>query len=134
MVYEKDNLMITDDKTVIDYDYVIHSLHTTYWAQEREGELIRKSIENSLFLLVFINNDQIGFSRVVTDYAIFAWIADVYIDEAHRKKGIGKKLVELTLAHPEIRDLHLKILKTKDAHKLYEKFGFKIDNCMTIRQ
>lgn len=129
----KDKYVLTDDKNRIDTEFVVNSLHKTYWAEKREREVILKSIDNSIFISLFEGERQIGFARIVTDYSTFAWIADVYIDPEERGNGMGKFLVENTVNHEAIKNLRLRLLKTKDAHRLYEKYGFKMDECMTIR-
>lgn len=137
MKIKKDNYLITDDKNNIDIEYVIYNLHKTYWGKHRKREAIIRSIENSIFISLFYNMKQIGFSRIVTDNATFAWIADVFVDEKYRGRGLGKWLVKNTINHPDIKDIELQLLKTKDAHGLYERFGFTKDDvsdCLTRRK
>ncbi len=134
MEIQKGEYLITDDKCTIDIDFVVNGLHNTYWAEERTKEVIVKSIENSIFISLLKRKKQIGFARIVTDYATFAWIADVYIAPEYRGNDLGKFLVENTVDHEAIRDLRLRLLKTRDAYGLYEKYGFAKDDCMTIRQ
>jgi len=133
MEITKGKYVLTDDKSRIDTEFVVKSLHNTYWAEKRTEDVILKSIENSIFISLFEEERQIGFARIVTDYSTFAWIADVYIDPDTRGNNLGKFLVENTVNHEAIKDLRLRLLKTKDAHGLYEKYGFKIDECMIIR-
>jgi GNAT superfamily N-acetyltransferase len=73
-------------------------------------------------------DEQVGFARVVTDYSDFAWLCDVYVDEAHRGNGLGELLVQAAVEHPQLQGLRRLILATRDAHTLYEKFGFKTLN------
>lgn len=134
MEIKVDNYLITDDKEKINIDFVVSSLNKTYWANNRKREAIIDSINNSIFISLFKNEQQIGFARIVTDKAVFAWIADVFIDEKYRKSGLGKWLVEATTNHPSIKNVSLQLLKTKDAHGLYEKFGFEKDDCLTKRK
>lgn len=134
MEIKKGDYLLTDDKNVINMDFVVDGLHNTYWADKRERDIIEKSIEHSIFLSLFKNERQIGFTRIVTDYATFAWIADVYIDPEQRGNNLGKFLVENTVNHEAIKDLRLRLLKTRDAHGLYEKYGFVKDECMVKRQ
>ncbi|OCL26270.1 hypothetical protein U472_09675 [Orenia metallireducens] len=134
MEIRKDDYLITDDKEKINIDFVVNSLHKTYWANNRTREIIINSIDNSIFISLFKNKKQIGFTRIVTDKAAFAWIADVFIDEKHRGNGLGKWLVKTTTNHPSIKNVSLQLLKTRDAHSLYEKFGFKKDDCLTKRK
>ena len=125
--------LITDNKDRIDIDFVISSLQTTYWATNRQREIIIDSIDNSIFISLFKGTEQIGFSRIVTDKVTFAWIADVFIDERYRETGLGKWLVQSTTDHPSIKNVLLQLLKTRDAHGLYEQFGFRKDECLTKR-
>lgn len=133
MELRKGDYVITDDRERIDLSFVISSLHKTYWASSRAPEVILESIENSICLSLLKSGNQIGFARIVTDKATFAWIADVYIDEEHRGIGLGEWLVETTNGHPAIKNASLHLLKTRDAHGLYEKFGFVRDDCLTRR-
>ena len=129
MKWYKDDYVLTDDRTRVDIGKVTELLSDTYWAKDRPPELVRKSIENSMCFSIFFHNTQIGFCRVATDYAVFAWIADIIIHPEHRGKGLGKLLISIIVKHPDIPG-SLQLLKTKDAHSLYEKFGFRIDECM----
>ena len=118
-----DTIEISTDKTRLDPDYIQWFLNEhSHWATNRTRETINKSIENSLCFGAYINSKQVGFARVVTDYATFSWVCDVFSDPAHRGKGIGKKLVEAITEHPGVQD-GLMMLKTKDAHGLYERYG-----------
>ncbi len=104
---------------------VIHRfLQKSYWASQRNQEVIRRSIDNSLPFGIFARQRQIGFARVVTDYATFAWIADVFVDEEFRGQGLSKWLMESILGHPELQGLRRWVLATRDAHTLYSRFGF----------
>lgn len=134
MKIKKGDYLITDNKKNIDLDFIIKSLQKTYWAKNRKKEVIINSINNSILISMFKKEQQIGFSRIVTDKAAFAWIADVYIDEKYRGKGLGKWLVKNTTNHPDIKNVSLQLLKTKNAHGVYEKFGFIRDDCLTKRK
>jgi GNAT superfamily N-acetyltransferase len=96
----------------------------SYWARERTAEQTRKAIESSLCFGVYAGENLIGFARVVTDYATFAYLGDVFILEEFRGQGLSKWLMETIVAHPELQNFRRWILATKDAHALYEKFGF----------
>ena len=119
-----DYLISTDrerlDLTVI-HDYLSRE---SYWAQGRSMEVVRRSIENSLPFGIYKGERQVGFGRVVTDYATFAWIADVFVLEEFRGQGLSKWLVEVMLAHPDLQGFRRWVLATKDAHELYRKYGF----------
>jgi GNAT superfamily N-acetyltransferase len=115
---------ISDDPARLNIDTVERLLHGTYWAWDRPREAIEKSIANSLCLGAYWRGAQVGFGRIVTDGATFAWICDIIVAEAHRGSGLGKVLVESVVLHPEVADLR-QVLATKDAHSLYEKFGYE---------
>lgn len=114
---------ISDDPKLLDEEQIFAWLSTTYWAGERPREMIVKAISQSLCFGVYHESGQAGFVRVVTDYATFAWVCDVFIDPAHRGKGLGKWLMEVMVQHPAIRHTNM-TLATRDAHGLYEKYGF----------
>lgn len=122
---EQDKILISTDKTLLDIDIIYQFLSGSYWAKGRPLEVVKKSVENSLCFGVYIERKQIGFARVVTDYATFAWIADVFILEEYRGNGYSKKLLQTILEFRELQDMKRWILATKDAHKLYRKFGFQ---------
>jgi GNAT superfamily N-acetyltransferase len=96
----------------------------SYWGKGRPVEVVRRAIENSLPFGVYRGEELVGFARVVTDYATFAWLADVFVFEAHRGRGLSKWLMEVILAHPELQGFRRWVLATKDAHGLYRRFGF----------
>jgi GNAT superfamily N-acetyltransferase len=104
----------------------IHSyLSRSYWAENVPYDVVSKAIENSMCFGVFYKKTQIGFARLITDSATFAYLADVYILEEHRGKGLSKQLMEIIIKHPQLQGLRRMVLATSDAHTLYEKFGFK---------
>lgn len=121
----KGDVVISDDKTRLDIA-VIHAFLSgrSYWAQGVPIEIVERSIRHSLCFGMFREGRQIGFARVVTDFATFAWLADVFIVEEVRGGGYGKKLVAAVVAHPDLQKLRRFMLGTRDAHKLYEQFGF----------
>lgn len=96
----------------------------SYWARERTREQTEQAIKNSLPFGVYSGENQIGFARVVTDYATFAYLGDVYILEAYRGRGLSKWLMEVITNHPDLQGFRRWVLATRDAHTLYEKFGF----------
>jgi len=124
MQIKKDNYMITDNSEAINIDFVTNILQTTYWAKDRSKATIQKSIENSICFSLFKEKQQIGFARIITDFATFGYLADVIIDENYRNKGLGKWFVETIITDERWNNFFL-TLATKDAHKLYEKYGFK---------
>jgi GNAT superfamily N-acetyltransferase len=129
MEKEYHGYLLTDERPII-ARAVKNLLDGSYWAPDRPLELVEKTIENSICVGVFAQDDLIGFARVVTDKAVFAWIADVLVHEAHRGKGLGKEIVSFIQAHPDIPE-HTQLLRTLDAHGLYEKYGFKRSEVMT---
>lgn len=129
----KDFYYVTDDKQQIKSADVERLFKQTYWANQRTKEVIQRSIDNSLCYGVFdLEKDTlIGFARAVTDYATIFYLADVIVDEAYRGKGIGKVLVETVIEDDRLIGLK-SLLLTKDAHKLYEKYGYSSasERCM----
>ena len=116
---------ISSDKNKLDIE-VIHSFLTeSYWGEGRTKEAVIKSIENSLNFGVYLNGKQIGFARAVTDYTIYVYLMDVFILPEERGKGYSKQLMKVILKDPRLQDCKDWTLKTKDAHGLYEQFGFK---------
>lgn len=121
---ERGEYLITTDKSRLDLDVIHHFLMTSYWAEGRSIETISRSIEHSLPFGVYKGDQQVGFARVITDYATFAWIADVFILEPFRGQGLSKWLMEVIISHPELQGFRRWVLATKDAHEVYRKFGF----------
>ena len=125
MKWAADDYTITDCRDDLDIEMIFDFLSgISYWATAISKEVVVKSIEHSVCFGVFKGAQQIGFGRVVTDRATFAYLADVFILESHRSKGLGKWLVECILAHPELQDLRRWMLATADAHQLYAQYGF----------
>lgn len=114
---------ISDDKQLLDEEAIFRWLASSYWAAERPKELIVKSIAHSLCFGLYSETGQAGFARVVSDYATFSWICDVFVDPAHRGHGLGKWLMEVVVGHPAIGHTSM-CLVTRDAHGLYEQYGF----------
>jgi len=112
-----------DNKDLILLDDVCELLDKTYWANNRKKEINKKAIENSICIGIYKNNKIVGFARIVTDYATMYWLCDVIIGENHRKSGLGKKLIEIVTQMKELDGL-FGLLATRDAHGLYEKYGF----------
>ncbi len=115
---------ITTDRSVMNLEVIHRFLTNTYWAKGRKKELIKKSMQNSLCFAVLNENQQVGFARVITDYAIFAYLADVFILPTEQGKGLGKWLLSTILDYPELKPTKGFLLATKDAHGLYRQFGF----------
>jgi len=120
--------LISDDKEKIQLDRVCELLNATYWAKDRQKDIIKKSMDNSIcfgIYLLGVHDKQIGFARCVTDFATVYWLADVIIDSDYRKLGLGKALVEAIVKHEQLKGC-FGILATQDAHELYKKYGFNL--------
>jgi GNAT superfamily N-acetyltransferase len=132
-IWEKDGFYISTEKQHLDLDVIFNYLSkVSYWAKERPRDIIDKSIENSALCFgIYIGNpkdgvsEQIGFARVVSDLATFAYLADVFILEPYRGQGLSKWLLANITGHPELSGLRRFMLATNDAHTLYSQFGFK---------
>ncbi|KPZ71553.1 acetyltransferase [Shewanella sp. P1-14-1] len=116
---------IDTDKTKIDINVVYGYISNSYWAKDIPIEVLTKAIANSLCFAVYtVDDQQVGFARLITDKASFAYLADVFILEQHRGKGLSKWLIHDIMTHPEIVGLRRMMLATRDAHGLYAQFGF----------
>ncbi len=122
----QESIRISTDRTQIDTQFVHQYLsEKAYWSKGRSKEDVLKAIEHSLCFSVFnAANEQIGFARVATDFVVFAWIMDLFIDEPYKGKGIGKTLVQTILDYPDLKEVNGFGLRTNDAHGLYGQFGF----------
>ncbi len=120
----KNEFNISTDKKKIDLDYVYRFLSQSYWSPGIPMQVVKKAMESSLCFGIYYTTNQIGYARMITDKATFAYLADVFIDVNYRGKGLGKWFIETIMAHPDLQDLRRIILTTKDAHKLYEQCGF----------
>ena len=116
--------IITTDQSRFDLDAIHAFLSQTYWSPGVPRSIVEKAVANSLAFGILLGNEQVGFGRVVTDQATFAYLADVYVLEAHRGKGLSKRLIETIQAHESLQGLRRFLLFTKDAHGLYAQFGF----------
>ena len=105
---------------------IIHDFvsNHSYWGRGRRINTVQRALDHSLNFGIFKNNQQVGFARVVTDFATFAWVADVFILEDHRGLGLAKWLMTSILSHPDLRTVRRWTLVTRDAHGLYGQFGF----------
>ena len=131
-IYEttKKDFIISTDRSKIDIAFVHDYLcNESYWAKNIPIDIVTKSIEGSLCFAIYHHGDQVGFARVVTDHATFGYLADVYISEKFRGKGLAKWLMHCIIDHPQLQGFRRWMLATKDAHGLYAQFGFKpLDN------
>jgi N-acetylglutamate synthase-like GNAT family acetyltransferase len=116
---------ISTDRSRLDIALIHDFLRSSYWAQGIPRAVVEKSIQHSLCFGAFLDEKQVGFARVITDFAAFAYIADVFVVPEHRNRGISKMLMRAILAHPELQGLRRMLLATRDAHKLYAQFGFQ---------
>ena len=118
-------VIISTDKERIDLEKVIHFLkEESYWAKSRTNEQIQKSIQNSFCFGLYEGEEMVAFARVITDYPVFAYLADVFVDKNYRSKGYGKKLMDEIMHHPELQMIARWMLGTMDAHELYRPYGF----------
>ena len=125
MKYRNGEYEIDTDKRRLDIAGIHRFLSTeAYWAKTRTLEQTLTVIENSLCFGVYIGREQVGFARVITDKATFAYVGDVFIFEAHRGRGLSKWLMQVIIDQPDLQGLRRWLLATRDAHGLYEQFGF----------
>jgi GNAT superfamily N-acetyltransferase len=108
----------------MDLDAIHAYLSVSYWSPGIPRDVVARAIGGSLCFGLFDPERQVGFARVVTDRATFAYLCDVYILEGHRGRGLAAWLMEAVIAHPHLQGLRRFVLATRDAHRLYEKFGF----------
>jgi ribosomal protein S18 acetylase RimI-like enzyme len=123
--FERNGFAVSTDRQRLDpiaiHDYLCNR---SYWAEGRPLETVRRSLANSLCFGLYDQDRQIGLARVVTDYATYGYMCDVYVLEDYRGKGLGKWLVECVMAHPALQNLRKFSLATRDAQELYRRFGF----------
>ena len=125
MNWQKGEYTISTERERIDLG-VVHRFisEESYWGKGRPLEVVRRSVENSYPFGIYRGGEMVGFARVVTDYATFAWLADVFVLQEHRGRGLSKWLMELIMSRPELQGFRRWVLATKDAHGLYRQFGF----------
>ncbi len=116
--------LISDAEHLLCLDVIHKFLVQSYWSAGIPKELLARAIANSLSFGVYEGKRQVGFARVISDYATFAYIADVFVLEEHRGKGFSKRLMEMIMSHPRLQGLRRWHLATRDAHGLYQKYGF----------
>jgi len=119
---------ISFDRSRIDFQKTSEVIKASYWGEGRSDELHRRAFDNSFCVAAFMDGEQVGFARVVTDYACFAYLCDVIVWPDRRGAGIGKKMIAALLAHPDLATVGGWSLRTSDAHSLYEQFGFVVSN------
>ena len=133
------DIEITTDPARIDVAMVHRFLsESSYWAKGRSRDTVERSIRHSLCFSVFAGGGQVGFARVVSDRAVFAYLMDVFVLPAWRGRGLSKGLMRAIVDHPDLQDLTLFMLRTSDAHGLYAQFGFepieRAEDLMALRR
>ncbi|PMG28344.1 GNAT family N-acetyltransferase [Shewanella sp. 10N.286.52.C2] len=128
--------VISTDQNKLDISVIHGFISQSYWAKGMPITVLAKAIEHSLCFGVFTDQDQqVGFARLITDRATFAYLADVFITDQHRGIGLSKLLIEKVISHPDIQGLRRMMLATRDAHGLYAQYGFlPIDNPEILMQ
>ena len=123
--WRRGDLAISTDPSRLDRSLIARFLAGSYWAKGIPREVVDRSIEGSLCFGLYQGKEQIGFARVITDYATFAYLADVFVVEKSRGEGLGIWMMEVIMGHPRLQKLRRWMLATRDAHGLYEKFGWR---------
>lgn len=123
MEWSRDSFILTDDPARIDLAITQTLLRNTYWGVRRPPEVVEKMLAHSLPFVLLHEGVQMGFGRVVSDFTVFSWIADIIIDTPFRGRGLGKWMMGCIADHPSIRHTQM-VLQTRDAHALYERYGF----------
>ncbi len=120
----RDNFLISTDQTRLDVATIHDFLsNEAYWSSGRSVATVQRAIEHSLCFGVYDGEQQVGFCRVVTDYATFGWLCDVFVLPSHRGLGLSKWLVACVVAHPDLQGMKRMVLVTRDAHELYHQYG-----------
>jgi GNAT superfamily N-acetyltransferase len=123
--WQRGEYVISTDRRRLNLDLIHEYLSTAaYWALGRTRETVERAVQNSMPFGIYKDSAQVGFARVITDHATFAYLADVFVLPEHRKQGLSVWLMEVISAHPDLQGLRRWLLATKDAHGLYSKFGF----------
>ncbi|GAA4046988.1 GNAT family N-acetyltransferase [Flavobacterium chungnamense] len=117
-------ISVSTDKTKLDIPFIQNFLKDVYWAAGRTIEEVQTTIDSSFCFGIYLDDNQIGFCRVITDYVVFAYVMDVFIDENHRGKGYSSILINAMMTEPKLQEVKIWRLATSDAHFLYKKFGF----------
>lgn len=118
-------ISVSTDKKKLDIPFIQDFLKDIYWAAGRTIDEVQTTIDNSFCFGIYLDDKQIGFARVITDYVVFAYVMDVFITEELRGKGYSSILIEAMMNEPKLKEVKIWRLATKDAHFLYQKFGFK---------
>jgi len=123
--WRRGDYVISDDPSRVDAAVAHAFLARSYWADGVPRDIVERAIDGSLNFGLYHDDEMVGFARIVSDYATFAYVADVFVLEAHRGRGLGVWLMETVVAHPRLQGLRRWMLGTRDAHGLYEKVGFE---------
>jgi len=118
-------ISVSTNKEKLDVPFIQDFLKDIYWQAPRTIEAVQTAIDTSFCFGIYLNDKQIGFARVITDYVVFAYLMDVFISQEHRGKGYSSILIEAMMNEPQLQEVKIWRLATTDAHFLYEKFGFK---------
>lgn len=118
-------ITVSTDKNKLDVPFIQHFLKDIYWAAGRTIAEVQTTINHSFCFGIYLDEKQIGFARVITDYVVFAYLMDVFITEEHRGKGYSSILIQNMMEEPKLKEVKIWRLATSDAHFLYKKFGFK---------
>jgi GNAT superfamily N-acetyltransferase len=121
---ERGGCVISTDPAKLDLDLIHEFLSQAYWCEDIPRHTLERAIRNSLCFGIYADGRQVGFARVITDRATFAYLADVFVLESHRCRGLSKHMMEFIMAHPDLQGLRRWSLATRDAHGLYSRFGF----------
>jgi GNAT superfamily N-acetyltransferase len=122
--HSRDGFLISPDPDKLQLDEIHAYLSRSYWARGRSRAVVARALQGSLCFGLYRDARQIGLARVVTDFATFAYLCDVYVLEEFQGRGLGKWLMSVVMAHPDLKDLRRFMLATRDAHGLYRQFGF----------
>lgn len=122
--WARDEFVISTDRRRLDLDVVHDYISTSYWAAGMPRGTLQRAIDNSLIFGIYHGTQQVGFARAITDLATYAYLSDIFVVQAYRKRGLSKWLMECILAHPELQGLRRMALFTRDARGLYERYGF----------
>lgn len=117
-------ITVSTDKSKLDVPFIQNFLKDVYWAAGRTMEEVKITIDSSFCFGIYLEDKQIGFCRVITDYVVFAYVMDVFIIDEHRRKGYSSILINAMMTEPELQQVKIWRLATSDAHFLYKKFGF----------